>query len=176
MHICVNVLMPDIPTWCVDVWCHQGALQSSSYLLESATQALLLQPTTRADSSFASSQWETALLCNDVSHWLDANLESALHNTMWFIITLSNFSHISAYTHRRLRWFSARLQYLQYTSNGDNKPSKRTLPLACPRGCGMGHLRFQSLTSPALYLYYCYVVSNTCTVLCFTVLYSYICW
>ena len=32
----------------------------------------------RADSSFASSQWETTLLCNDVSHWLGANLESAL--------------------------------------------------------------------------------------------------
>ena len=32
----------------------------------------------RADSRFASSQWETALLCNDVSHWLDASLESAV--------------------------------------------------------------------------------------------------
>ena len=32
----------------------------------------------RADSRFASSQWETALLCNDVSHWLGASLESAL--------------------------------------------------------------------------------------------------
>ena len=32
----------------------------------------------RADSRFAPSQWETALLYNDVSHWLDANLESAL--------------------------------------------------------------------------------------------------
>ena len=31
-----------------------------------------------ADSRFAPSQWETALLCNDVSHWLGANLESAL--------------------------------------------------------------------------------------------------
>ena len=30
----------------------------------------------RADSRFAPSQWETALLCNDVSHWLGANLES----------------------------------------------------------------------------------------------------
>ena len=27
---------------------------------------------------FASSQWETALLCNDVSNWLDVSLESAL--------------------------------------------------------------------------------------------------
>ena len=32
----------------------------------------------RADSRFAPSQWEMALLCNDVSHWLGANLESAL--------------------------------------------------------------------------------------------------
>ena len=39
---------------------------------------------TRADSRFAPSQWETALLCNDVSHWLGASLESALlHEPMW---------------------------------------------------------------------------------------------
>ena len=31
------------------------------------------------DSRFVPSQWETALLCNDVSHWLSSNLESALH-------------------------------------------------------------------------------------------------
>ena len=30
----------------------------------------------RADSMFQPSQWETALLCNDVSHWLGANLWS----------------------------------------------------------------------------------------------------
>ena len=28
---------------------------------------------------FAPSQWETSLLCNDVSHWPDAGLESALY-------------------------------------------------------------------------------------------------
>ena len=28
---------------------------------------------------FALSQWETALLCNDVSHWLGVSLESALY-------------------------------------------------------------------------------------------------
>ena len=28
----------------------------------------------RADSRFAPSQWETALLCNDVSHWVGASL------------------------------------------------------------------------------------------------------
>ena len=32
----------------------------------------------RAESMFAPSQWETALLCNDVSHWLGTNLESAM--------------------------------------------------------------------------------------------------
>ena len=32
----------------------------------------------RADHMFAPSQWETALQSNDVSHWLGANLESAL--------------------------------------------------------------------------------------------------
>ena len=32
----------------------------------------------RADSRFAPSQWKTALLCNDVSHWLSTSLESAL--------------------------------------------------------------------------------------------------
>ena len=32
----------------------------------------------RADSRFAPSQWETALLCNDVSHWLVASPESTL--------------------------------------------------------------------------------------------------
>ena len=32
----------------------------------------------RADARIVPSQWETALLCNDVSHWLGTNLESAL--------------------------------------------------------------------------------------------------
>ena len=32
----------------------------------------------RADSRFAPSQWETALFCNAVSHWLGTSLESAL--------------------------------------------------------------------------------------------------
>ena len=32
----------------------------------------------RADSRLAPIQWEMALFCNDVSHWLGANLESAL--------------------------------------------------------------------------------------------------
>ena len=34
---------------------------------------------TRADPRFVPGQWETALLCNDISHWLGTSLESALH-------------------------------------------------------------------------------------------------
>ena len=34
-------------------------------------------PESRADSRFVPSQWETALLCNDVCHWLGVILESA---------------------------------------------------------------------------------------------------
>ena len=33
----------------------------------------------KADSRFAPSQWETALLCNDVSRWLGASIKSALY-------------------------------------------------------------------------------------------------
>ena len=32
----------------------------------------------RADSRFVASQWEMALLCNDVSHWMAGSLESVL--------------------------------------------------------------------------------------------------
>ena len=38
----------------------------------------LLYPELRADSRLAPSQWETLLQSNAVSHWLGANLESAL--------------------------------------------------------------------------------------------------
>ena len=43
------------------------------------THICWLQNIHRADSRFVPSQWETSLLCNHVSHWLGANLESALH-------------------------------------------------------------------------------------------------
>ena len=40
----------------------------------------------RTDSSRAPSQWETASLCGDVSHWLGANLESALYLFIWYAL------------------------------------------------------------------------------------------
>ena len=42
----------------------------------------------RADSRFAPSQWETALLCNDVSHWLGASIASALVSIVYWVAPL----------------------------------------------------------------------------------------
>ena len=50
----------------------------------------------RADSMFAPSQWETALLCNDVSHWLGANIESALPYILnWYLRQRHGFDIIA---------------------------------------------------------------------------------
>ena len=38
----------------------------------------------RANSRLALSQWETSLQSNAISHWLDTNLESALHYIIFF--------------------------------------------------------------------------------------------
>ena len=43
----------------------------------------------RADSRFAPSQWEKALLSNSVSHWLGASLESALCYDFYLVSFLS---------------------------------------------------------------------------------------
>ena len=51
--------------------------ETDSIITGSTVQGFL--SITRADSRFAPRQWETALLCNDVSHWLGANLKSAPH-------------------------------------------------------------------------------------------------
>ena len=53
----------------------------------------------RADFRFAPSQWKTALLCINVSHWLGTNLESALLlimtdlHTKWYMVYWSQFSY-----------------------------------------------------------------------------------
>ena len=39
-----------------------------------------------ADLRFASSQWEMALHCNDISHWLGTNLESVLSILGWYLL------------------------------------------------------------------------------------------
>ena len=45
----------------------------------------------RADSRSASSQWKTALICNDVSHWLVVSLESALD--MYILYCIISYCH-----------------------------------------------------------------------------------
>ena len=69
------------------------------------------------DSRFTPSQWRTALLCHDVSHWLGANLESALniaidkvrlnHNNLNSItacfLTMERTSKYIHYNKRRFR-------------------------------------------------------------------------
>ena len=49
----------------------------------------------RADSRLAPSQWETALLCNNISHWLGTNLESALG----YAVDLHQHSHMGYCLH-----------------------------------------------------------------------------
>ena len=81
---------------------HQGLLRNGGYFhrssapimhrVEAFPKLYLDYPNTRlaimqtdghasnytADSRLTSSQWETALLCNDVSYWLGTSLESVL--------------------------------------------------------------------------------------------------
>ena len=64
----------------VQVIARNTVCASGSVCTQAAEQgALCNRAIYKVDSRFAPSQWETALLCNDVSHWLGANLESALN-------------------------------------------------------------------------------------------------
>ena len=72
----------------------------------------------RADSRFAPSQSETALLCNGVSHWLSASLESALP---WYILridqvvpflvcSIRTFDKMGNFT---VKWLCENIVYIQ---------------------------------------------------------------
>ena len=71
-----------ISTWlCIVLFCCGCRVLSVFVLLALGNQSYDCpgaSEVTRADSRFAPSQWKTALLCNDVSNWLGASLESAL--------------------------------------------------------------------------------------------------
>ena len=62
------------------MWCHQTA--SSNWWSFKRRAADVSHDLDRADSRLTPSQWETSLQCNAVSHWLGANLESALLDVM----------------------------------------------------------------------------------------------
>ena len=78
--------------------------QSSYFLSEEATglkDCLYTEmgPWFRTDSRSAPSQWETSLLCNDVSHWLGTNLESALLIDYRLSYILGTLTHWGRVTH-----------------------------------------------------------------------------
>ena len=60
----------------------QKLLHARTLFSKFLAQSLFACMNIRADSRFAPSQWETELLCNDVSLWLGASLES----TLWISI------------------------------------------------------------------------------------------
>ena len=66
----------------------------SRHRYETVCSHFIIYP--RAESRFAPSQWETALLCNGVSHWLGASLESALYPE-YKINTIVVLSDINSY-------------------------------------------------------------------------------
>ena len=68
----------------------------SKYLTRSDKITLLSE--FRADSRIVPSQWEMALLCNNVSHWLGANLESALELIHCSLVTIELGQHGSMRT------------------------------------------------------------------------------
>ena len=79
----------------------------------------------RANSRFASSQWETALLCNDVSHWLDANIESALR-----LLATKTDDELTETDTVRAQWRgnAVFVKFLYNTVNFHHKPLAEDIP------------------------------------------------
>ena len=75
-----------------------GARASATNIIMQCNQCLSGVPqgigndSNRAESRFVPSQWEMALLCNDISHWLGTNLVSA-----WFFLGLLPANEIWRY-------------------------------------------------------------------------------
>ena len=113
MNLSKNILCPTENNWSTDLhWiglhifhCPTGMFDALSENLISVKAEwimwkLVMRGWSRssADSRFVPSQWETPLLCNDVSHWLGANLESALRSyfrgvssgLMWLCLASGN--------------------------------------------------------------------------------------
>ena len=87
------------------------------------TQCLGLKTYIRAASRFAPSQWETALLCNDVSHWLGASLESAFYTDgNGDFVILINQNNLRCINHKRFVLMTYSFQWLSHSKlNGLSK-------------------------------------------------------
>ena len=71
--------------WEAHIMMHWDPVDQKLWNIKYGNEMCLGQSTckyARDDSRFVPNQWETALLCNDVSHWLGASLESALYAIM----------------------------------------------------------------------------------------------
>ena len=92
----------------------------------------------RADSRFMPSQWEMALLCNDISHWLGTNLESALYYaTLASSQTVEN-DYVLLVTRRAVRFYFQPTDYLHFGLNSSN------LSYVYTRACCISYAKFVS--------------------------------
>ena len=78
---------------CTSCWKKQSSCQwldiswhSSDVTVMSYQRSLEIHSWCRADSRLAPSQWETSLQSNAISHWLGANLESAMPFSLLFLV------------------------------------------------------------------------------------------
>ena len=62
----------------VKISCEKITLKSTGTYMRQLAEFPIRQQDTGLILGLGTSQWETALLCNDVSHWLGASLKSAL--------------------------------------------------------------------------------------------------
>ena len=96
-----KLINEESPVVKVMAWCH---LAMSHYMyacrpfahwkLSSSVQTIdpfSLTHYIRAECGFAPSQWEMALLCNNVSHWLGVSLESTLLHYLYIFLNTITF-------------------------------------------------------------------------------------
>ena len=74
---------------------------------------LYIESGPRADSRFAPSQWEMALLCNDISYWLGTSLESYVASIKHDIY-YSNATWASSFLKSLVTWLFAEVFYWVY--------------------------------------------------------------
>ena len=87
------------PTWPFGARFHTYPLWDIHVTIHKETGRLLYNENfqsffTRADSMFASSQWETVLLCSDDSHWLGASIGSALYTIYIYIMSPTHVTEV----------------------------------------------------------------------------------
>ena len=103
----VGVENADVKNYKISIWKHRQinysliGLEMINDLCQYSASSWYVIILQGCDSKLAPSQWETGLLCNDVSHWLGTSLESALMfqllNCCMVIIIINQIAVISGY-------------------------------------------------------------------------------